>query len=141
MGDGPRSTEEVYNSASPQWARKEKLLLSDFTARPYVLDRLAPLSGLRVLDLGCGEGYVARKIVDAGAASVLGIDLSAGMIEQALAEAKRDGISGSDVTPYVLDTLHRLSAGRTVACNKALAVENAALAGRLAHALALPKVQ
>ena len=62
-------------------------------------------------------------------------------IEQALAEAKRDGIGGSDVTPYVLDTLHLLSAGRTVACNKALAKENAALAGRLAHVLAVPKVQ
>ena len=62
-------------------------------------------------------------------------------IEQALAEAMRDGIVGSDVTPYVLDTLHRLSAGRTVACNKALATENAALAGRLAHVLAFPKVQ
>ena len=62
-------------------------------------------------------------------------------IEKALSEAKRDGIGGSDVTPYVLDTLHRLSAGRTVACNKALAAENAALAGRLAHALAFPEVQ
>lgn len=62
-------------------------------------------------------------------------------IDQALAEAKRDGIGGSDVTPYILDTLHRLSAGRTVACNKALAAENAALAGRLAQALAFPKVQ
>ena len=60
-------------------------------------------------------------------------------IEQALAEAKHDGIVGSDVTPYVLDMLRRLSAGRTVACNKALATKNAALAGRLAHALALPK--
>ena len=62
-------------------------------------------------------------------------------IEQALAEAKRDRIVGSDVTPYVLDALHRLSAGRTVVCNKALARENAAVAGRLAHALAFPEVQ
>ena len=62
-------------------------------------------------------------------------------VEQALAEANRDGIVGSDVTPYVLDALHRLSAGRTVVCNKDLARENAAVAGRLAHALTIPEVQ
>jgi len=90
MTDGPRSTREIYDSASPKWARNEKLLLSDFTARPYVLEQLEPLSDQRVLDLGCGEGFVARQIKAAGAASVLGIDLSEGMIDEARAEEKRN---------------------------------------------------
>lgn len=90
MPEGPRSTRDIYDSASPKWARNEKLLLSDFTARPYVLDQLQPLSGRRILDLGCGEGFVARQIKTAGAASVLGIDLSEGMIDQARAEEKRN---------------------------------------------------
>jgi SAM-dependent methyltransferase len=48
--------------------------------------RLAePLAGSRVLDLGCGEGYVARQLVQAGAASVVGIDISSHMIERARA--------------------------------------------------------
>ncbi len=84
------STRDIYDSASPKWARNEKLLLSDFTARPYVLEKLEPLSKRRVLDLGCGEGFVARQIKTAGAASVLGIDLSQGMIDQARAEEKRN---------------------------------------------------
>lgn len=57
-------------------------------------------------------------------------------VGEALARAAEEGVAGPDVTPYVLDSLHRLSGGRTVACNKALAASNAALAGSLAAALA-----
>ena len=56
-------------------------------------------------------------------------------VDRALAEADEARIVGADVTPYVLDALHRMSGGRTIACNKALAASNAALAGRLATAL------
>ena len=56
-------------------------------------------------------------------------------VGEALARAAEDGIAGSDVTPYVLESLHRSSDGRTVTCNKALAASNAELAGRLAAAL------
>lgn len=56
-------------------------------------------------------------------------------VDEALESSAREGIVGSDVTPYVLEALHDLSGGRTVDCNKALAASNAALAGRLAAAL------
>ncbi|WP_225768578.1 bifunctional 2-polyprenyl-6-hydroxyphenol methylase/3-demethylubiquinol 3-O-methyltransferase UbiG [Inquilinus sp. Marseille-Q2685] len=51
------------------------------------LARLLPasLAGLRILDLGCGFGDFARKARAQGAASVLGVDVSAKM----LAEARR----------------------------------------------------
>jgi SAM-dependent methyltransferase len=83
------STKAIYDKAAPHWVRNEKRLLSDFTARPYVMEKLQPLAEKRVLDLGCGEGYVSRQIKDAGAASVLGIDISAGMVEAAQAEEAR----------------------------------------------------
>ena len=89
MADNQQSTRAIYDGASSQWARNKKLLLSDFTARPYVLEMIQPLSGIHVLDLGCGEGFVARQVRAAGAASVIGIDLSEGMIQQARAEEKR----------------------------------------------------
>ncbi len=57
-------------------------------------------------------------------------------IDRALERAERDGIEGPDVTPYVLEALHGLSGGRTLECNRALAASNAALAARLAAALA-----
>jgi ubiquinone/menaquinone biosynthesis C-methylase UbiE len=37
-------------------------------------------TGLRVLDIGCGEGFYTRWVRQAGAASATGVDLSPGMI-------------------------------------------------------------
>jgi SAM-dependent methyltransferase len=47
-----------------------------------VVDRLRPLAGRRVLDLGCGKGRFARALGELGA-SVVGLDLSAAMLAQA----------------------------------------------------------
>jgi pseudouridylate synthase len=58
------------------------------------------------------------------------------LIEEALAAAAADGVSGQAVTPYVLAHLHRESGGRTEAANKALVAQNARLAGEVAVALA-----
>ncbi|OAJ57915.1 SAM-dependent methyltransferase [Paraburkholderia ginsengiterrae] len=47
---------------------------------------LPDLSGKRVVDLGCGFGWVSRWMREQGAASVLGLDLSQNMIARARAE-------------------------------------------------------
>ncbi len=50
----------------------------------YTLDQLLPdLAGKSVIDIACGEGYYTRRLRGKGAARVLGVDLSAGMIELA----------------------------------------------------------
>lgn len=77
------STEEIYDKAAADWARTDRLMLSDFTARPYAVEALAPLAEMRVLDLGCGEGYVARMIRDQGANEVVGVELAANMVDLA----------------------------------------------------------
>jgi len=48
---------------------------------------LPDVAGLRVVDLGCGLGWFCRWAVAAGAASVLGIDLSENMLARATAAA------------------------------------------------------
>lgn len=53
---------------------------------PAVLKMVPNLSGKRVLDLGCGFGWFARWAREHGAASVLGLDLSANMIARARAD-------------------------------------------------------
>ena len=58
------------------------------------------------------------------------------LIDEALAAAATVGVSGQAVTPFVLAHLHRESAGRTEAANKALVAQNARLAGEVAVALA-----
>lgn len=77
------STQSIYDANADNWVRRERILLSDFTARPRVLASLGSVADLHVLDLGCGEGFVARQIAAMGAASVFGIDVSSQMVEQA----------------------------------------------------------
>ncbi|MEO0480597.1 MAG: class I SAM-dependent methyltransferase [Planctomycetota bacterium] len=77
------TTEAIYDEAAQDWQRTGPVLLSDFTARPFLLDWCEPVRGADVLDLGCGEGYVTRQLAARGAKSVLGIDLSSEMIEGA----------------------------------------------------------
>ena len=56
-------------------------------------------------------------------------------IERALADATRQGIRGRDVTPFLLERLRALTEGASVFSNRALLINNASLAGRLAAAL------
>jgi pseudouridine-5'-phosphate glycosidase len=58
--------------------------------------------------------------------------------EQAERDAAAAGVSGRDLTPFLLERLADLSAGRTVEVNLRLLRENAALAARIAQALQLP---
>jgi pseudouridine-5'-phosphate glycosidase len=60
------------------------------------------------------------------------------LIEQALAAADDEGVSGQAVTPFVLAYLHRESSGRTQRANKALVAQNARLAGEIAAAASAP---
>ncbi len=50
---------------------------------PALAEELGPVSGLRVLDLGCGEAEIGRELLSAGAARYRGIDGSTRMIEAA----------------------------------------------------------
>jgi pseudouridine-5'-phosphate glycosidase len=82
---------------------------------------------------------IARAHWDLGGAGVLvgnppaqSLDDVEGLIEQALEEAAREGVSGQGVTPFVLSWLHRESCGRTLEANRALVADNAGLAGQIA---------
>lgn len=58
------------------------------------------------------------------------------LIEEAVAAAARDGITGPAVTPFVLAYLHEHSGGRTRELNRALVVANARLAAEVSVAFA-----
>jgi SAM-dependent methyltransferase len=68
----PRSVEGL--DAAPEWPALRALL-------PH-------LRGRRVLDLGCGYGWFCRWAREAGAAEVLGIELSEKMLARARADTK-----------------------------------------------------
>jgi len=58
------------------------------------------------------------------------------VLAYALSAALEAGVSGKDVTPYVLDRLHTASNGRTREVNVELVLHNAALAAQIAVAYA-----
>ena len=53
-------------------------------------------------------------------------------IEQALADAAREGIAAKAVTPFLLRRLFELTQGRSLAANIALVLDNARLAAQIA---------
>ena len=57
-------------------------------------------------------------------------------LDTALDDAKRHGVRGGAVTPYLLTAVERATEGRTVAANLALLESNAALAAEIAVACA-----
>jgi pseudouridine-5'-phosphate glycosidase len=84
-------------------------------------------------------GRVARAHWELGGAGILlarppdeSVDDIEPLIEQALAEAERQSVSGQAVTPFVLSYLHEHSGGRTLEANRELVAANAALAAEVA---------
>jgi len=60
---------------------------------PAVLELLGPVRGLRILELGCGDGQFARYLLAEGCAAYTGIDASTRMV--ALAQQALAGTAGA----------------------------------------------
>lgn len=82
--------------------------------------------------LGGGGVVVANPIPEA--AEIANHEIEP-VIEEALAQAARDRISGASLTPYVLGVIASVTAGRSIPANLALAENNAAVAADIATAL------
>src|SRR3954451_625488 len=57
------------------------------------------------------------------------------VLREGLAAAADEGVSGRDVTPFLLDRFHRLTGGESLRANVRLVLRNAALAAEIAAAL------
>lgn len=64
---------------------------------PAVFSAIGGVDGLDVLDIGCGEGYMARELVSRGARQVNGIDTSREMVKAA-DDAAINGTSFSEAS-------------------------------------------
>jgi pseudouridine-5'-phosphate glycosidase len=105
-------------------------------AVPHRVDSVAELAALVTAhrDLGLPGGILVANPIPA-ADAVPAAEIGA-RIEEALADADRAGVSGKDVTPYLLGRIVELTGGRSLTANVALVRNNAALAADLAVALA-----
>jgi 2-polyprenyl-6-hydroxyphenyl methylase/3-demethylubiquinone-9 3-methyltransferase len=64
-------------------ARFKDRVAADDVRLLAILDALGPIDGRRILDLGCGKGRFARRLVEEGA-EVVGIDVSAAMLRDSI---------------------------------------------------------
>src|SRR5262249_54766354 len=64
--------------------------VADAEAIPAIMALLGDIRGLRALDLGCGTGQSTRILAQAGAARVMGVDLSGRQIQAAHAAEEAD---------------------------------------------------
>lgn len=112
------------------WSRQSGL------KAPLRLDTAEAVAGLirskRQLGLGGGV-LVANPVPDAD--QIPAGDMKA-YIDTAVAEARRLGVTGKAVTPFILSRMVELTAGRSLTTNIALIKNNAAVAAQVALALA-----
>lgn len=126
-GDFPRWRAAVENlAAAPDAASRRELLLElkPWRKGPFdvggvridaewrsdlkwnrVRDRIAPLDGRAVLDVGCGNGYYALRMLDDGARAVFGIDPTVLYVMQFLAVTFDSGDLPVVVLPLRLQEL------------------------------------
>lgn len=67
--------------------------------RPVILELVCPISGKRVLDLGCGDAAIGRTLLEGGAASYVGVEGSTKMA--ALAAQTLQGTGGQVVQQQI----------------------------------------
>jgi SAM-dependent methyltransferase len=95
MSDEAGADRELWSAKAEHWDRH---VGDDGDANrrqalhPVLQRMLGDVSGLRVLDAGCGTGYLSRKLARAGA-EVLAVDYAEGMVEVARRRAREEGLA------------------------------------------------
>ena len=90
------------------WETHAEWWIREFTAGadPEYVEQIIPLAleeagaGLNVLDLGCGEGQIARSLRSAGVPSVIGVDPTWNQIQTAVKRGGEYLQAGSSALPF-----------------------------------------
>lgn len=85
--------------------RDNKLNANNLIEIPTMLSMLPDVKDKTILDIGCGEGEMARLFAERGAKKVLGLDISQNMINLAKKQNKYDNVSFELLAMENIDTL------------------------------------
>lgn len=79
-----------YDEIAQQYQQTKESPLRRHVEAHSFLGLIGDVRGLSVLDLACGEGFYTRKLNLLGADRVVGVDISAGMLDLARAAERSD---------------------------------------------------
>lgn len=91
MPETPADVLQALPAAYADWRRSTLGRSTDALEERLLLHRIGPARGLRVLDVGCGDGMLDTRLAQAGA-RVTGLDASADMIAAAHRRANAAGV-------------------------------------------------
>ena len=94
---------DVLPDAYAEWRRSTLGRITDVLEERLLLDRIGPARGLRILDVGCGDGVLATQLAQGGA-RVTGLDASTDMLAAAQRRARAAGVE-VDLVEGVADNL------------------------------------
>ena len=77
-----------YDTIASEYQRTKESPLRRHIEAYSFFQMLGDVAGCRVVDLACGEGFYTRLLRQAGAAAVTGVDISAAMVELAVASER-----------------------------------------------------
>ena len=99
--------EEFFNSYQEMRQSTTVPNANDLIEIPQLFELIGDVKGKTILDLGCGSGGHDRKLIELGAKSVLGIDLSHNMINEAIKNNNSDKIEYKVMSMCDIDKLDR----------------------------------
>lgn len=73
-----------YDAIAEQYRRSKHSPLRKYVEAHTFMELVGDVRGKRILDLACGEGFYSRRLQAAGAARVVGVDVSGEMIALAM---------------------------------------------------------
>ena len=85
--------EEFFKGYQELRNEKAGTSANDLIEIPQLFELIGDVTGKTILNIGCGAGGHDRKLIELGAKSVLGIDISENMIEEAKKNNTSDNIS------------------------------------------------
>jgi ubiquinone/menaquinone biosynthesis C-methylase UbiE len=87
-----REVAAAWDVNAPRWTAEVRAghdRIHEVFTSPQFFEFIPDLSGLQVIDLGCGEGRYTRSLARRGA-HLTGVDISPGMLERARQEESRE---------------------------------------------------
>ncbi len=103
---------------------------------PWRVESVEEIVAVHRAARGLGRPQATLVVQPPPAGLALPAELVNGAVVTALADARRSGVRGSAVTPFLLAAVERATEGRSLRTNLGLLEENAALAGAIASRLA-----